>query len=230
MGRSQLWPPFSHTTFNITARTDPISTSRPRNLTLLSASRTVLSNMKLTKRRSSPYLPAPSSLWLPDSHHPSPNPTAHPTPLASQSTSSLIPKRLPFRRRGQSAGPELQLRKDDPNLGTDYENRLEAQTHTQTQPHQTGGLESDGNVFGFSSYDDHCRRPVYTRSISVNTEMIGGVDDRKRDSTGRNRYPPNSLAPDRGWGFGRMRKSRQQDLRIVMPERVESLGYVKPLL
>jgi len=228
--RSQLRPPFSHTTFNITARTDPNSTSKPRNLTLWSASRTVLSSMKLTKPRSSPYLSVPSSLWIPDSHHPSPNPTPYPTPLASQSTTSLLPKRLPFRRRGQSAGPELQLRNDDLNFGTDYENRLEAQTHTHTQPHQTGGSELNGNVFGFSSYDDHCRRPVYTRSISVDTEMIGGVDDRKRDSTGQNRYPPNSLAPDRGWGFGRMRKSRQQDLRIVMPERVESLGYVKSLL
>ena len=186
--------------------------------------------MKLTKRRSSPYLSVPSSLWIPDSHHPSPNFTPYPTPLASQSTTSLLPKRLPFRRRGQSAGPELQLRKDDLNSGTDYENRIEAQTYTQRQLQQTGGLESDGNVFGFSSYDDNCRRPVYTRSISVDTEMVGEVDDRKRDSTGQNRYPPNSLAPDRGWGFGRMRKSRQQDLRIVMPERVESLGYVKSLL
>jgi len=86
-------------------------------------------------------------------------------------------------------------------------------------------------VFGFSSYDDLCRRPVYTRSISVvDTDMVGGVDDRKRDSTGQNRYPPNSLAPGSGWGFGRMRKSRKQDLRIDMPERVESLKYVKSLL
>lgn len=185
--------------------------------------------MKLTKHRSSPYLSVPSSLWIPDSHHPSPNLTPYPTQLASQSTTSLIPRRLTSRRRGQSAGPELQLGNDNLNFGTDYGNGVEAQTHTQ--PQHTGGSGIDGNVFGFSSYDDHCRRPVYTRSISVvDSDMFGVVDDKKRDRTGQNRYPPNSLAPGSGWGFGRMRKSRKQDLRIVMPERVESLKYVKLLL
>ena len=180
-------------------------------------------SMKLTKRRSSPYLPVPSSLWTTDSQRPSPNPSAslYATSLGTRSTTSLIPKRLPFRRRGQSAGPELQLRNEE-NFGADYGYGVEAQTYTQQR-------ELGGNVF-ISSNDDHCRRPVYTRSISVDTEMIGEVDDRKRDSTGQNRYPPNSLAPDRGWGFGRMRKSRQQDLRIVMPERVHPLGYVESLL
>ena len=78
---------------------------------------------------------------------------------------------------------------------------------------------------------------MYSRSISavdigvvMGQSAVEGVDDRKRDSIGQNRYPPNSLAPGNGWGFGRMRKSRKQDLRIVMPERVESLKYVKSLL
>ena len=82
----------------------------------------------------------------------------------------------------------------------------------------------------FISHDHH-RRPLYSRSISavdivMNQSSVEVVDDRKRDSTGQNRYPPNSLAPGSGWGFGRMRKSRKQDLRIDMPERVESLKYV----
>jgi hypothetical protein len=86
------------------------------------------------------------------------------------------------------------------------------------------------------THDHHSRRPFYSRSISavefgiVMNQSEEVVDDRKRDSTGQNRYPPNSLAPGNGWGFGRMRKSRKQDLRIVMPERVESLKYVKSLL
>lgn len=87
----------------------------------------------------------------------------------------------------------------------------------------------------FITHDHHSRRPIYSRSISavdIVMDRSGSeiVDDRKRDSTGQNRYPPNSLAPGNGWGFGRMRKSRKQDLRIVMPERVESLKYVKSLL
>jgi hypothetical protein len=47
---------------------------------------------------------------------------------------------------------------------------------------------------------------------------------RKRDSTGQNRYPPNTLAPGSGWGFGRMRRSRKQDLKVTTPVRADSLG------
>jgi len=181
--------------------------------------------MKLTKRRSSPYLPVPSSLWTTDSQRPSPNPSAslYATSLGTRSTTSLIPKRLPFRRRGQSAGPELQLRNEE-NFGADYGYGVEAQTYTQQR-------ELGGNVF-ISSNDDHCRRPVYTRSISAIDCNSGGdmtevVEDRRRDSSGQNRYPPNSLAPGNGWGFGQMRRRRKQDLVIGvdMPERVESLRY-----
>jgi hypothetical protein len=187
--------------------------------------------MKLTKRRSSPYLPVPSSLWIPDSHHPSPSPSFYTTSLGSRSTTSLLPKRLPFRRRGQSAGPELQLRNENFGFGPDYEYGVEeAQTHIQ----QTGGIEVEGNVFATYLYDDNLRRrPVYSRSISAvecKMDMVEVVDDRKRDSTGQNPYPPNSLAPGSGWGFGRMRRSRKQDLKIDMPKRVESLRYVKSLL
>ena len=57
--------------------------------------------------------------------------------------------------------------------------------------------------------------------------MTEVVEDRRRDSSGQNRYPPNSLAPGNGWGFGQMRRRRKQDLVIGvdMPERVESLRY-----
>jgi hypothetical protein len=48
-------------------------------------------------------------------------------------------------------------------------------------------------------------------------------DGRKRDSTGQNRYPPNTLAPGSGWGFGRMRRARKQDLQVAMPTRAEPL-------
>jgi hypothetical protein len=190
--------------------------------------------MKLTKRRSSPYLPVPSSLWNPDSFHlPSPNPTPsiYSTQLGSRSTTSLLPRRIPFRRRGQSDTP-LPLRTD--YFGTDAENGVEVSKHTHTQSQNSSRNDLDGNVF--ITHDHHSRRPIYSRSISavdigiVMNQSEGVVDDRKRDSTGQNRYPPNSLAPGSGWGFGRMRKSRKQDLRIVMPERVESLKYVKSLL
>jgi hypothetical protein len=99
--------------------------------------------MKLTKRRSSPYLPVPSTLWTPDSHPPSPAPqsSTNTAPLESRSPTSFIPKikatRIPFRRRGQSAGPEL-LRNGNKNIGTDYDYAVEAQTVTQTQT-QSGG-------------------------------------------------------------------------------------------
>lgn len=117
------------------------------------------------------------------------------------------------------------MRDGDRYFGTDGENGVEAQTHTQI----LSGNDLNGNVF--VPYDNQSRRPLYSRSISaVDIVMDQGavevIDERKRDSTGQNRYPPNSLAPGSGWGFGRMRRSRKQDLRIVMPERVESLRYV----
>ena len=195
--------------------------------------------MKLTKRRSSPYLPVPvpSTLWIPDSHHPSPSPNT--TPLASRSTASLIPKikaaRIPFRRRGESAGPEL-LRSNannNGNFGTDYDYNyaVEAQAQTRTQQTQTSGIGYE-NVFT-PSYDDYHRRPLYSHSTSA--VVLGGIRDmgmaeseedkgrrRERDSTGQNRYPPNTLAPGSGWGFGRMRRARKQDLQIAMPVRRES--------
>lgn len=51
------------------------------------------------------------------------------------------------------------------------------------------------------------------------------VTTAKRDSGGQNRYPPNSLIPGNGWGFGRMRKSRKQDIVTMSPPlRKDSLS------
>jgi hypothetical protein len=38
----------------------------------------------------------------------------------------------------------------------------------------------------------------------------GHVEERKRDASGENRYPPNSFVLGYGWGFGRMRKARKE--------------------
>lgn len=63
--------------------------------------------------------------------------------------------------------------------------------------------------------DEGRRRP----STSKHQEDIDGdgAAGKKRDSTGQNRYPPNSLVPGTGWGFGRMRRSRKQDVKALPP-------------
>lgn len=183
--------------------------------------------MKLTKRRSVPVLPTP-------------HPSTPPYPIErSESTTSLIPStprflpRIPFRRRGQSAGPELQLfsgHDHDYAFGAEDAVTPEAVFQTQTQ-------EQSG-VFALSN--DDCRLPVnpirttsaftytspstHTESMAVSDEQAGqGICGRRRDSTGQNRYPPNSLEPGNGWGFGRMRKSRKQAAKVVAPLRRDSL-------
>ena len=39
------------------------------------------------------------------------------------------------------------------------------------------------------------------------------AEERKRDATGENRYPPNSFVLGYGWGFGRMRKARKEKIK-----------------
>jgi hypothetical protein len=184
--------------------------------------------MKLTKRRSVPFLP-----------------TSHPFPLErAPSAISLIPApvpplpRIPFRRRGQSAGPELQHGADsvysyDCDCGFGTEDAVIAEEQTRT---------IGGNVFTSTSNDD-CRRslnPIHTMSslssasfsTSIHPEPTGSgaegeagsdISGRKRDSRGQNRYPPNALEPGNGWGFGRMRRSRKQSTKVVAPLRTDSL-------
>lgn len=188
--------------------------------------------MRFVKRRSVPLLldPRPSTLVYPVEQ--------------SQSTVSLIPSpthcllpRSSFRWSGQSARPPSQRHPGhnyncEPGAEDAVISEAKGKAQTQTQAQERSGSVALSNV-----YASEDRRPRITSSsssslVTAQMDVVGNDDQhkderkaggRKRDSTGQNRYPPNSLKPSNGWGFGRMRRTRKQSAKGWEPGKRESL-------
>lgn len=174
--------------------------------------------MRLIKRRSAPVFehdPLPSSISLVDLGGPGIASTSRsPPPLYPNH--SALDVRLPNRH--------------DPSTLTSTSQytypQLENPTGAEYLDAHTSG---NRNVFKASnstshSIDDEDRR--WSDDVSPRERIDESQAGKKRDSGGQNRYPPNSLIPGNGWGFGRMRRSRRQDMAIVppLPLRRDSLS------
>lgn len=109
--------------------------------------------------------------------------------------------------------PNPKLRLENPNRpGTEH---LDGDAHiTRTGRWNVSTASADTNTNAHENGED----PRRAGDVSPTTD---GIDDTiagtKRNSGGQNRYPPNSLVPGNGWGFGLMRRTRKQDMAIVPP-------------
>lgn len=65
--------------------------------------------------------------------------------------------------------------------------------------------------------------PPATAPAFGRRDRDGKLENRKRDTSGDNRYPPNSFVLGYGWGFGRMRKARKEKERKAVEEDQQGL-------
>ena len=177
--------------------------------------------MRLIKRRSNPVFehePLPSTISLVDLGGPG---------VASTSSTNLNPPSL--HQRHSDLDVRLPKRESSTTPHPYPKSKLENHTGTDYSDVHTGSrTRGNRNVLTARVGDeDDSRRSGEASPRGGMDEMILG---NKRASGGQNRYPPNSLVPGNGWGFGLMRRSRKQDMTIVppLPLRRDSLRSVSP--
>lgn len=171
--------------------------------------------MRLLKRRSAPTFahdPPPSTFSLVDL----------PGPGVASTSTSHAPPLLPPLPKSHSAFdihhtplPNKPMPTPRTPIGAEY-----PEAHNNP---------IGGNVFSslrnLDGSDEDRRWLDHSESASVKARSMTAVAAGKRDSEGQNRYPPNSLVPGSGWGFGRMRKSRRPDVvNAIPPLRRDSLS------
>jgi hypothetical protein len=176
--------------------------------------------MRLVKRRSTPVIehdPLPSTSSLVDLGGPgiastSTGPSSPPSLRQRHSDLDVrfLPNGTPLLRSTSTTRFENQP-------GPDYSDAGEAHT-TRTGGRNVLTASTNANT----DAEDPRRSGELSPKDVLDVTMAGS----KRNSGGQNRYPPNSLVPGNGWGFGLMRRSRKQDLTIVppLPLRRDSLS------
>lgn len=179
--------------------------------------------MRLIKRRSTPVIehdPLPASVSLIDLGGPgvaSTSTTLSTPPLLHQRHSNLdvrLPYRLSHSHTPPASTPQLSYPKVENHPGTDCS---DADTHTSRS--------GKWNVLTATAKGDE-QDSLRSGDVSPRGGSNETIPGNKRESGGQNRYPPNSLVPGNGWGFGLMRRSRKQDMTIVppLPLRMDSLS------
>ena len=188
--------------------------------------------MRLIKRRSTPVIehdPLPASISLVDLGGPgvaSTSTTLSTPPSLYQRHSDLdvrLPYRLPHSHSHSNAAPTStpprSCPKVDDYLGTDCSI---ADAHTSRTGKWNVLTASASSASAKEADEDPRRSGEFSPRDGPNETIVGN----KRESGGQNRYPPNSLVPGTGWGFGLMRRSRKQDMTVVppLPLRMNSLS------